>query len=105
MSRTKDTADGRYMVDDAWGHIFSEGRREVERDVRLVWDRGEERIVAMEIRRGHKWQEADRAEVDDVTDSLVNANPWALDPEHEDAMEMTGELPDWAVVEAPSQGL
>lgn len=105
MTRAEDTADGRYMVDDAWGHIFSEGRREVERDVRLVWDRGEERIVAMEIRRGHKWQEADRAEVDDVTDSLVNANPWALDPEHEDAMEMIDDLPDWAVVEAPSPGL
>ena len=106
---------GRFVIADSdlvsgggWSHIFSEAGedadREVEREVRFVLDRLDRTMIAVEVKRDHSWCAADENEVGDLLESIVDANGWAIDPYHEDALHMQDELPDWArkALEDPS---
>ena len=85
----------RYVVANGWTHIFSEGRREVERITRWAFDRQKGRLVRLHIQRNHKWRESRRSELLDVEDSIMNANPDTLiDPEGWDLAE-SDDLPAW----------
>ena len=99
----------RYVVADpeiegaGWTHIFQEGRRDVERDVRFVWDREDEEIVSLFVKRTGGWQEASEDEVSDLEDSLANANAAALENPQAWGLLTTDRLPDWAdFAEKPS---
>ncbi len=88
----EDDAPARYVVADNWSHLLEGGR---ETDIRWVWDREEERLVALQIWRNRSWQPASRGEFDDVTDHLANANPDALeDPVDYSAYEAKS-MPGW----------
>lgn len=84
----------RYLVSECWGHLFGPGSSET--DVRFVYDRKTERIIAMQAQNAWKWVDCSAAETADVEDSLKTANHEALeDPEAWD-LEETDELPAWA---------
>lgn len=92
--RREEESTTRRYVHGEWEHIFPGNRRGL---VRFVFDRTLKQIVAMEVQdRDQSWALANRIQRDDVEDSLLHANPEALeDPGSEDLQE-SGELPDWA---------
>lgn len=66
-----------------WSHIFTQGGPDTH--TRIVFDKEENRVVAMELHapRFGGWIQATRSHREDVTDSIVNANPEALtEPEN-----------------------
>lgn len=89
----------RYIHGD-WTHLFGSGRR--EDIVRLVFDREEKSIVAMQIADGPfegDFVDATAAQIEDVQDSLMNANPDALESPADFGLSRSYEMPAW------SQGL
>jgi hypothetical protein len=85
----------RYVISAGWTHIFSEGVREIERETRWVYDRETQKLVALDIKRSHKWREATAEERADVLDSLQNGNPGCLDnPADWDFIESSS-IPAW----------
>lgn len=89
-------------VGAGWGHIFTEDGREVERDTRFVYDRDAGRLVHLDILRGNKWREASRAEIEDLEDSLKNANEDALENPADWDLDETDDLPEWAGAGEPA---
>lgn len=89
----EDDAPVRYVVADNWSHLLEGGR---ETEIRWVWDREEERLVALQIWRNRTWQPASRGEFEDVTDHLANANPDALENPADYGAYAASSLPDWA---------
>ena len=83
----------RYVVAFCWGHIFAGSR---EQPVDFVFDRETNRIVYMEFScHNNSATPATRAEMDDVQDSLMNANSEALEDPASWELEEVDELPDW----------
>lgn len=95
----------RYVVADpevegsGWTHIFREGRRDVERDVRFVWDREKEEVVSLFVKRGGAWQNGSKDEIADLEDSLANANEEAIENPGGWGLQEMMRLPDWAAPE------
>lgn len=83
-------SERRYLVAEAWGHIFA-GR--TEQMVRFVFDRQAQNMVYMEFNDGTV---ASRAEMEDVKDSLLNANEEALEDPAGWGLDEEAEIPDWA---------
>jgi hypothetical protein len=82
-----------YVVALCWGHIFAGSR---EQAVDFVFDRATNRIVYMEFSsHNDSATPATRAEMDDVQDSLINANSEALEDPASWELEEVDELPDW----------
>jgi len=84
-------------IHGAWTHLFGSGRQETT--VHLVYGLKEERIVAMQIQDGPSSDNcvpASRAEIDDVEDSLKNANPEALENPEDYGLSRGYVLPVWA---------
>lgn len=94
-------------VGAGWGHIFSEGSREVERDTRFVWDCDAEKLIHLDIMRDNKWREASQDEILDLEDSLKNANPDALDNPDDWGLDASDDLPAWCAAPSsdPAPGL
>lgn len=100
---TDDAADPAAIADDGdaqlltgnWNHIFVEGSKQVDRDCRFVMDMATNQVTHLDISRGSKWQASSRAEREDLTDSLVNANPDAIDNPGNWELEIASKLPDW----------
>jgi hypothetical protein len=91
----------RFVVCDAWGHIFSEARGDT--DMRWVFDRHLWRLAALHVREHScaDWEGALSEEVADVEGSLVHANDGALwDCEGWDLVE-ADDAPDWAATPLP----
>lgn len=96
----------RYVIADpeqgnGWDHIFleeSDSGRIVqrERDVRFVFDRQTEEVVYMDVFRGHNYQASDREEREDLAQSLLEANPEAIEDANENGLIASDTLPDWA---------
>ena len=85
----------RFIICNAWEHIFLEDGRERKRIVRFVYDRTKESLPVLDIQRDNKWRASTPDERADVLDSLRNANPNALlNPGNWDMTE-AGSLPDW----------
>jgi hypothetical protein len=79
----------RYIIADTdmnqgWSHIFTEydleRDRQVERErtCRFVFDNVTKKLLHLEINRNFGYAPATAAEISDLEDSLVNANPEAL---------------------------
>lgn len=91
----------RYIIADpdkgtGWTHIFMEDDAPVERMTRFVWDTEKNEIHSVDVQFEHRWHEGGRQTMDDLEDSLLNANEAALaDPEGWE-LEVSDELPDWA---------
>ncbi len=85
----------RYLEGYEWTHIFVEDGRPRERSTRFVFDTQTRMIPVMDIMRDNKWRGASEAEKDDLLDSLVNANPEAIENPEEWELEQTDVLPDW----------
>jgi hypothetical protein len=94
VSATVDEGDAQLLTGN-WNHIFVEGRKQVDRDCRFVMDMATNQVTHLDIQRGSKWQASSRAEREDLTDSLVNANPDAIDNPGNWELEIVSELPDW----------
>lgn len=89
----EDDAPARYVVADNWSHLLDGGR---ETEIRWVWDREEERLIALQILRNRAWQPASPAEFENVTDHLANANPDALENPADYGAHEASAGPDWA---------
>lgn len=83
-----------YIVGE-WGHLFYFGGRQTERTCRLVYDVARREVIHMDVFRNHKWRGSSRSEREDVTDSLRNANPEALEKPAEWGLAFATGLPDW----------
>lgn len=80
-------------VHGGWTHIFYDNGPDV--DTRIVYDRMEGKLVALEIRGSSRWFKASKAEVADLEDSLKNANEEALDDPATFGLEQSDTSPDW----------
>lgn len=93
-----DYADrARYAISDDWSHYFSDSVPEF--DTRWVFDRRRWGLTVLHVKRGSSevWLRALPDEIDDVDDSLIVANPNALDLEMDDfGIREADELPEWA---------
>lgn len=76
-----------------WSHIFPESGDVM---TRLVFDREADLVVALQIQGATGWRNVGAAAMADVTDSLRNANPEALDDPEDYGLEEDDTLPDWA---------
>ncbi|MBC8742753.1 hypothetical protein F6X40_40450 [Paraburkholderia sp. UCT31] len=86
----------RYLVAESWGHIFAGNH---EQRVAFVFDVKTQHITHMRI----GGVAANRAEMADVEDSLLNANGEAFDDPEDWGLESTDELPDWAQPTQPDE--
>lgn len=81
-----------------WGHIF-EGE-EHERMTRIVIDADAQKLVFAQIQRirsmDSSYKEAERAEMADLQDSLLNGNSELFDDPAGHGLTVTEGLPDWA---------
>lgn len=90
---SRDAGPGPFHV-GTWTHIFDEQGGQVERVCELALADGGRRVVAMTIVRDNKHQDAARAEMDDVAESLDH-NGVGGSPEDWDLQEEP-DLPSWA---------
>ena len=79
-----------------WSHLFQIPGRQVERQCRIVFDRTENAVSVMQVRASSKWRDSTLAERQDVTDSIVNANPEALEDPAAWELDRSATLPAWA---------
>lgn len=90
----------RYIIADAdskyWGHLFEEDGKTVERTCSFVFDNDELQLHSMRIQRDQDWGLPTRDDMADLEDSLLNANPWALDNPKSYGLRASDEIPDWA---------
>lgn len=90
----------RYIQTDGsyWGHFFADN--EPERASQFVYDTETESLVAVLIQVNRStedyWVDATDIEMQDLEDSLKNANPDALENPVEWGLDYTDTLPDWA---------
>lgn len=63
--------------------------------LRLVYDREERRIIAMELKRRAGWEPANEMQIADVQDSLKNANPEAISAPDDYGLQQSQEPPAW----------
>lgn len=92
-TRLARSAGGYYLVGH-WGHIFAGSPS--ERTTRLVFDRHERQIVAMQIKTATGYQDAGRRQIADVLDSILTANAEALTSPEEWGLAIANSLPSWA---------
>lgn len=86
----------RYLVGQ-WEHLFDEGDRDRNRLCDIVFDTTLNKVIHMSVQRDQKMRPSTQIERDDLTDSLVNANPEAIDNPEEWDLQRTSLLPDWAI--------
>lgn len=84
----------RYLIAECWGHCFVGSHNT---DVNFVYDYQLGRVTHMTLSRALGDEPAHRDEMADVTDSLKNANEDALDNPEDWGLEVSNELPDWAL--------
>jgi hypothetical protein len=84
-----------------WSHLFVEDGRQVERQCDLVFDLKAMQVVEMNVQRDHRWEASTQIERDDVTDSLVNANPEAIADPEENGFDTAFERPTLMAVGWP----
>lgn len=84
-------------VHGTWEHIFHPGRQPAA--LRLVYDRQEESLVAMELRCSGGWTFATAEEIADVEESLKNANTEAVDDPAGHGLEASADRPRWCAEE------
>lgn len=89
-SRRPAFGERRYLVAENWGHTFG---GTTEQMVSFVFDREAHDMVYMEF---HNGTVASRAEMNDVKDSLLNANPEALEDPAGWGLDEEAKVPDWA---------
>ena len=83
-----------------WTHIWltqtdKGGFLEVERPCRFVLDRDRLELIHVDIEIGGAMVPATQVEMDDLLDSLLNANPDVLDHPETCGLEATDRLPAW----------
>lgn len=99
VTATFDQAElGRYIY-GGWSHIFAGSGYERERLGRILFDRLENRLVALDLHTSFGRKVASTIAIQDVEDSLINANPEALiNPEHY-GLSHGDSMPEWACAE------
>lgn len=91
---TESEDDAKYLVSDGWSHLFGVGMPESL--VRFVFDLEEHQITQMQIKGSLGWVPAIAIQMEDVEDSLINANPQAFDDPEDFDCYKTSTLPQWA---------
>jgi hypothetical protein len=76
-----------------WNHLFGPGRAETQ--CRIVLDTVSGNLLAAQALHGNKYMPLSRVEIEDLGDSVINANEAHLDP-REWGLEPCLEMPDWA---------
>jgi hypothetical protein len=82
----------RNICADDWEHIFSDGK---VRSCRWVWDTLEDRLVQAQVLYD-EWEEATTEAMDDLEDSIRNANDECLTHPEDWDVEARDDLPEWA---------
>ena len=89
-----ETARNRYLIGE-WEHIPSGAKR--PKVFRLCFDRDEHRMVSMQVKGpGGVWAVAQRDDVSDVAQSLLNANDNVFDNPAGYGMTVGDAPPEWA---------
>ncbi len=87
-----------YIVGD-WGHIF-DGETS-DRPCRIVLDASSEALISLQVldnrSQADSYRMPTRDEFDDVTDSIVNANPEVFSKPADFGLLFTNKFPAWAV--------
>lgn len=87
-----------YIVGE-WSHLFPDENN--DRPTRIVIDAVTQKLVRLQVQQNRavsdSYRVATRLEVEDVEDSIVNANPEVFDAPADFGLEATNELPAWAV--------
>lgn len=86
----------------SWGHIFHANGPDTM--VRFCFDTEQNRLVHLDIQRQSGWKKASHQEIDDVADSIKNANSEALEQPADHGLECSENLPPWAEVEPVVKG-
>lgn len=89
-----DTQAPRYLIAAHWPHIFDGARAPAT--VRFVFERVSETICRLEMLDGAVWILASRVQLEDVQDSLLNANEDALSSPSDYGLTESEYLPEWA---------
>ena len=63
---------------------------------KFAYDLDEEELVAAQVKVNGAWEEAGRSVLNDLEDSLKDANPDALDDPEAYGLLASEELPEWA---------
>lgn len=87
----------RYVIADDWSHFFSDSVPEF--DTRWIFDRRKWHLCVLHVKRqsSDTWLMALDDELQDLNDSIVDANTGALDLEMEDfGLREADETPQWA---------
>lgn len=87
-------APPRYVIAESWDHLFPGDR--VPREARFAFDREENRLAALQVRREDGWEAASDDDIDDVEDSLLGANADTIDAPAPYGLAESDDLPAWA---------
>jgi hypothetical protein len=101
----------RYVIAQSWGHILEDG---TEAHLRWAFDQEESRLAVAQVEGGTRlvdagdgkpraetwWADASGGLLDELEDSLKNANPDALDDPSGWGLDEADELPGWAMAGA-----
>lgn len=79
-----------------WSHIFDEDGDEIRRECHFVFDCASNEVIAMRIQRDHGWDDASRSEIEDLEESLKDANHEALEQPHSWGLRRLVAAPEWA---------
>ena len=87
-------APARYVIAESWDHLFPGDR--VPREARFAFDREENRVASLQVKREDGWEAASDDDVEDVEDSLLEANADVIDGGRAYGLTEADELPEWA---------
>lgn len=81
----------RYLVGE-WEHIFNE--EDPASQCRMVLDKVDQTVVHAQVLVDHEWKPVSREGLKDLLESLNDNDIWS-DPDMQDELESTNEMPDW----------
>lgn len=85
----------RFITSDSWHHFFETSRQD---ETRWVLSKETGKLVFCEVKTRHGWRPATRLEMDDLAESLVEANEMLVKP-HEFDVVMMRDMPAWEIGE------
>jgi hypothetical protein len=101
-------SEDRYLIADpdmpesnAWDHYVGTDHGEQLLPTRFIFDREDEEILRAEALYKGEWIRLTWDDVEDLEDSLVTANPQALDNPASYGLATSDEVPDWAAPSGP----
>lgn len=84
-------------ISGGWSHIFDTQERPGTTNLTICFDTEQNKLVAMNIHLSYGSFPASKQEIEDVQDSLINANEDALECPEDYCLEVSSTPPAWAL--------